>query len=121
MKYTKTDLEKILENDFLLNPKAFSPGHTNDDMVDSMLICFVLDREWTELFAKWVDNYSFTGVNGKEYIERSKINIQEKDPEIDRILKHYERVNHWIDQKQTFGRWKPGDLSIFEDYNINYR
>ena len=131
MEYTKTDLEHILEKDFLLNPKAFSPGRTNDDMVDSMLICFILDREWTELFAKWVDNYTITGMNGEEYFERSAVKLSDKEPEIKRILEHYERVKKWIEgkvevQNRLFAdkpeliNWKPGNCSLM-DWSINYR
>ena len=114
MEYTKTDLEHILEKDFLLNPKAFSPGRTNDDMVDSMLICFALDREWTELFAKWVDNYTITGMNGKEYLERSAVKLSDKEPEIKRILEHYERVKGWLEDKEKYTDWERGDLEIVE-------
>ena len=139
MRYTKEELEQILENDFLLNPKAFSPGRTNNDMVDSMLICFILDREWTELFAKWMDNYVET-VGKYEYVNHCHglsykpiIGSDEMPPleiEKDRILEHYRRVKKWINdnvnrQNRIYKNnpemisWKPGNTSLMA-FAINY-
>ena len=130
MNYTKEELERILENDFLLNPMAFSPGRTNDDVVDSMCICFAIDREWTELFAKWVDNYE-TEHDGVEYIshfprthevkprEWNSAMVPEKDREIERILEHYERVKQWLEGKEKHGNYIRGEHDIM-GYSINY-
>ena len=52
MTWTKEELKDILQHDFIENPKAFTSGRRNDDMVDSMCICFALDEEWTEMYAK---------------------------------------------------------------------
>ena len=125
--YTAIELEAILENDFLLNPKAFSPGRTNDDMVDSMLICYVLDREWTELFAKWVDNYTephgaydyinhwkglrFPSSSGQPIIGSDS--CPEKEIEIERIIGHYNRVKDWLETRDMC------DLQFIKN-NINY-
>jgi len=126
--WTKEELEEVLENDFLLNPKAFSPGGTNDAVVDSMIICFALDREWTELFAKWVDNYTIT--DGKyEYINHfygdtfqpaiGSSGCPPKELEIERILEHYKRVKKWLDDKERHYGFERGNLAIM-DYAINY-
>ena len=101
--YYKEELERILENDFLLNPHAFDRGRTNDDVVDSMLMCLATEREWTELFAKWVDNYTVE-FKGDECIKHdigapTLYNCCIKQKEISRILKHYERVKAWIEKK----------------------
>ena len=56
MAYTKEELEKILEEDFLLDHDAFGPGRRNDNVVDSMIICHCLDRDWWEWFAKKAEN-----------------------------------------------------------------
>jgi len=127
--YNKEELEHILENDFLLNPKAFSPGRTNDDMVDSMIICFALDRDWTELFAKWVENYEVVK-DGVMYIDHRTDKVHEnpyygsrwipfKNYEIERILEHYERVKRWLVDKEA-GGYERGVLYPIMDYCINY-
>jgi len=138
VKYTKEELENILMNDFLLNPKAFSPGRTNDDMVDSMLICFILEREWTELFAKFVDNYTIKqgkyeylchALPGDKYIVGSDA-CPPLDIDTERILEHYERVKKWIEgnvkyqeyifkDKPEMINWKPGNTNLM-DWSINY-
>ena len=129
MIYTKKEIEDILENDFLLNPKAFSAGRTNDDVVDSMVMCFACDREWTELFAKWVENYEIVH-DGQEYIDH-RVNKLEENPyygskyipfkeyEIKRILEHYERVNSWLMNKELEGHER-GILYPIMEYCINY-
>lgn len=33
------DIEDIVTRDFINNPKAFQPGHRNDDTVDFMILC----------------------------------------------------------------------------------
>ena len=50
MAYTKDELREILDKDFMQNENAFAPGGTNDDMVDSMCICFALDEDWDQYF-----------------------------------------------------------------------
>jgi len=144
MVYTKEELEQILEKDFLLNPRAFSPGRTNNDVVDSMIICFILDREWTELFAKWVDNYEeqhgeYWYINHWKGIEKQIGGIiigncyqcPEKENEIKRILEHYERVKNWIEKREEYSiearengynelyPFEHGNLDLME-YSINY-
>ena len=129
VEYTKEDLEEILERDFLLNPAAFISGRTNDNVVDSMVICFALDREWLELFAKWVENYEVVK-DGVMYIDHRINKIQEnpyygssfipfKEYEINRILEHYERVKHWLEDKEA-GGYERGVLYPIMDYCINY-
>jgi len=140
--YEKEELERILEHDFLLNPHAFSPGRTNDDMVDSMLICFILEREWTELFSKWTDNYQVS-VGDYEYINHTDFPIDRVSVgnsyqcplaslEIERILGHYNRVKKWIQDREDRSEYRrehgwdkdkyefvPGNLDLMV-YAINY-
>ena len=40
--WTKKDLKQVLQEDFIENWDAWSAGRRNDDMVDSMCICFAL-------------------------------------------------------------------------------
>lgn len=94
--WTKDDLKKALEKDFLTNPCAFGPGKRNDDVVDSMCICFALDEEWTEMFAKWCDERGY-----------------DKDhPHVKRVLEHYDRVKKWLDGKEASGHYKRGETDI---------
>ncbi len=109
MAWTKEELEKILQEDFIDNYYAFDGGRRNNDMVDSMCICFALDREWTEMWAKHVDNYEENYKNayggGKAFF--------------DKFLKdHYERVKKWLEQKEAAG-YKRGETDIMK-YAINY-
>lgn len=48
--YTAEDLEKILIDEFVDNPKAFGPGHRNDDAVDLCCICRSLDIDPRKTF-----------------------------------------------------------------------
>ena len=99
--WTKEALEKILQEDFIENFSAFRPGRRNDDMVDSMCICFALDKEWTEMYAKHVDN----------------CNINENY--FDNYLKeHYKRVKKWLNSKEIIG-YKRGEFEIM-NFAINY-
>ena len=106
--YTKGELEQILENDFLLNSKVFEHGRTNDDVVDSVLICAALDRPWEEFFAKWLDNYTKKSGDGFEWIEHEpkfspfSYYNPNKDYEVVRILAHYNRVKDWAERKGWF-------------------
>jgi len=135
-KYTKEDIKNILENDFLLNPKAFMSGRTNDDVVDSMLMCAAIEEEWTELFAKWVDNHTVV-INDIEYINHTieKPGISAlpgskykplKATEIPRIQNHYERVKKWIDNRGWYDAGWRDEISIQDIidklmlYAINY-
>ena len=95
MSYTREEIKNILENDFLLSKTAFLPGHTNDDVVDSMLMCAAIEEEWTELFAKWVDAHTTTDrLKVNKYLHSSSA-----EREIKRITKHYERVKKWMEKK----------------------
>lgn len=132
MQYTRQEMKDILEHKFLLNPEAFSSGRTNDDVVDSMILCFALEEEWTELFAKWVDNYTITTQAGQEYIRHKPIGIgpqyssalwPEKEGEIKRILEHYQRVNKWLLDKEANGYTRGLDENEHNEilnYLINY-
>lgn len=100
--HTKEELKSYLQNEFIDNPNAFIAGHRNDDMVDSMCICFALDEEWTEMYAKHSDNFVVHGSDYfKEYLED-----------------HYERVKDWLDNKEASG-YNRGETDIM-NYAINY-
>ena len=128
--YTKEQLQKILENDFLLNPEAFT-SFTQYDVQDSMCICHCLEREWTELFAKWVDNYSIVH-DGKEYINHLKTApkaheygtrmVPEKEREIERILDYYESMKHLFVTNELHGKARWGRVGTMDamDYTVNY-
>ena len=49
--YSFADLEKILDEDFLNNQKAFMPGHRNDDTVNFLIICHCLDEDYRKLLS----------------------------------------------------------------------
>ena len=101
MTWTKEELKDILQHDFIENPKAFTSGRRNDDMVDSMCICFALDEEWTEMYAKRTDNCDVD------------------DDYFDKYLSdHYERVKSWLEDKEQCG-FNRGEYDIMA-YAINY-
>lgn len=101
--WNKDDLKKVLEEDFITDPDAFRPGKRNDDVVDSMCICFALDEEWTEMFAKWCDEND----------------LDENDPKVKCVLEHYDRVKKWLDGKEASGLYKRGETDIMI-FAINY-
>ena len=103
MTWTKEELKDILQYDFIENPKAFTNGRRNDDMVDSMCICFALDEEWTEMYAKHCDN--FPEHDGRYYDFY--------------VREHYERVKNWLDAKEDMSSYNRGEDHIMV-YAINY-
>lgn len=106
MAWTKEELKNILQLHFIEEPFAFTAGRRNDDMVDSMCICFALDEEWTEMYAKHVDN-CYTGFGSVVSVRDWKY-----------IEPHYERVKKWLEQKEANG-YKRGEFDIMS-YSINY-
>ena len=102
MSWTKEELRKILQDDFIENSEAFTEGRRNDDMVDSMCICFALDEEWTEMFAKHADNF---GIKNEHYFNKY-------------LSDHYERVKNWLETKEASG-YVRGEVDIMS-YAINY-
>lgn len=102
MTWTKEELKEILQKDFIENADAFTSGRRNNDMVDSMCICFALDEEWTEMYAKHCNN--FEDHDGDYY----DLYVGE----------HYERVNNWLEAKEDIG-YERGDMLIM-NYSINY-
>ena len=132
--FNPQDLRDILENDFMTNPNAFGPGRTNDDMVDSMCICFALGEDWDEFFKKFVELHTVT-YNGEEFLtgtwncyhlDRFQDNgnnvawwYQRKDSDISRIREHAIRVAAWLDDKEEYGGYERGSSEIMY-YSINY-
>ena len=104
MSWTKEELKEILQKDFIDNQDAFITGRRNNDMVDSMCICFALDEEWTEMYAKRADNFLLKD-DGAEYFDKY-------------LVDHYERVKKWLDQKEANG-YVRGEVDIM-NYAINY-
>lgn len=103
MAWTKDELEEILQKDFIEEERAFASGRRNDDMVDSMCICFALDKEWTEMYAKHADNFP---EHDQGYFDRY-------------VCEHYERVKNWLESKEASGLYTRGEPSIMV-YSINY-
>jgi len=132
--YNPQDLRDILENYFMQNPHAFGPGRTNDDMVDSMCICFALDEDWEEMFKKFVDTHTvthdgeefLTGTWNRYHLERFADNgkdiphwYRRKDSDIRRIREHADRVAAWLEDKEEYGGYEKGSSEIMY-YSINY-
>lgn len=101
MGWDKEELKNILQRDFIENVDVFNAGHRNDDVVDSMCICFALDEEWTEMYAKWVDNHHID----EDYFSHH-------------LKTHYERIKKWLEDKEACG-YTRGELDIM-NYSINY-
>ena len=126
MTWEKEDLEEILERDFIENPNAFRRGCTNDDMVDSKLICFSLNRSWEAMFDQWCQKNTVIADDGREYFKRD---VDEdgtvqwwyptKKREINRIEEHRDRVDAWLNYKEKYSGYVRGETDIM-DYAINY-
>lgn len=108
MTWTKDELKEILQKDFIDNVDAFTAGRRNDDIVDSMCICFALDEEWIEMYAEHVDNWYFDDEMGR----------QSANYDWNHIKPHYERVKKWLNQKESNG-YNRGETDIMT-YAINY-
>lgn len=132
--YDPQDLRDILKSDFLYNPHAFGPGRTNDDMVDSMCICFALGEDWDEFFKKFVATHTVVS-HGEEFLTGTwhcyRLNrftengkdipywYQRKDSDISRIREHADRVAAWLEDKEEYGGYERGSSEIMY-YSINY-
>ena len=60
MSYTKEDLEKILEECFRGNDKAFQDGRKNDDAVDMSIICHCLGYCVYDIIDVMADSHGWT-------------------------------------------------------------
>ena len=116
MSYTKEELHEILEKDFMEEPNAFGPGRTNDDMVDSMCICFALDEDWDQFYTDWLAVH-IEIINGEEYIHGLK--LQGRFGEDARIQEHHERVDKWLYNKWICNHYNRGEDAIMT-FAINY-
>lgn len=114
MAYTKEELREILQKDFIEDPFAFTSGRRNNDMVDSMCICFALDEEWTEMYAKHADNY----VEHSDHAPNSQNGLPFNYFDIF-LKEHYERVKKWLEDKENISGYNRGETDIM-DYAINY-
>lgn len=129
--YKPEDLQEIFEQDFLLDPSTFEQGKTKADVVDSLCICHCLDREWTEFFAKWVDNFTIE-YDGKEYInhlqrtpehhEYGTALVPPLEWEINHILSYYEDYKDYFVTNELLGKARWGRVGTMDamDYCINY-
>ena len=98
--WTKEELRTLLDSEFILNNKAFTAGRRNDDMVDSMCICYALDIDWyDEVWDKIAGRYT--------------------KQECQAILNHAERVAKWLESKRAHTPFQPGHDDIMS-YAINY-
>ena len=113
MAYTKDELRKILDEDFMQNENAFAPGRTNDDMVDSMCICFALDEDWSEFFNKWMLRH-IDIINGAAYLHGFKCKLEKI-----RIEEHQGRVDKWLYNKWICNHYQRGETDIMT-FAINY-
>lgn len=105
MIYTKEGLKNILNN-FLEDENTFAPGRTNDDMVDTMCVCFALDEDWDEFFNMWLFKHTEV-INNESYIHGFST-LQE----IPRIEEHHERVSAWLDNKWMNEHYQRGEDNI---------
>lgn len=101
--YTPEELEKILEDDFINNPYAFTSGRRNDDVVDAMCICFALNKHFYE--DVWLEHEVRTPSKNNEYYTMF-------------VEDHVVRVKKWLDGKENAG-YIPGTTEIM-GYAINY-
>lgn len=97
--YDAKYLNKVLEEDFLMNDGAFASGRRNDDCVDSMIICHCLDRDWHEWFAKVADDRQGTTF--------TKVDIME-------VMAHAERIEPYLE------KWGRAGTMEAMAYAINY-
>lgn len=131
MQYTDKELRAILDNDFVGNPNAFIPGRTNDDMVDSMCICFALGIDWNTMFDAFVQAHTVTYFGEEfltgqlKYIDPDKYTdhipwfYARKDADLARIDEHAERVAAWLEDKEKYGGYKRGEHDIM-GYALHY-
>ncbi len=132
MQYTEQGLREILDKDFVENKDAFGPGRTNDDMVDSMCICFALNISWDTMFEAFVSKHTVTYF-GEEFLEGQLKHVDpdkytdhipwfysRKEADLERIMEHAERVASWLCDKEKYSGYKKGEFDIVSDYSINY-
>ena len=113
MAYTKDELREILDKDFMQNENAFAPGGTNDDMVDSMCICFALDEDWDQFFNKWLLLHTEISKG------RAWIHNRYEQSEVARIQEHHDRVDKWLYNKWICNHYQRGETDIMT-FAINY-
>ena len=98
---SKIALCQELLDDFVSNKAAFASGNRNDDVVDSMLMCYALRFDWeTEVFEPWC------------------IIAAPSEAEKFAIREHYDRVKDWIVGLEARG-YMPGDVDVMS-FAINH-
>ena len=96
MTYTKEELEKILDEQFINNPKAFEPGRRNDDTVDCMIIAHCCGIDPVGVVAACEQQNAWSDEKHKA------------------VMEHVQRVQPYLEGWGTFGTMEA------MVYTINY-